>query len=238
MRVPKEVEKAICKEYESDINNSLPILSKKYGFSTTTIHNVLKRSGVTTRSIKESLQKTRGRRLSDEVLLNRIRSKVKSYSNRFSDLDVRDDFGYYFAGFVDGEGSFVINGDFRHRENYKTTFSINLREDDRKILEYFRDTLKVGNIRDNIRSQENKEKWNIEGENPKVIWEVADYCELYYIIIPLLEKYPLRAKKKEDFEIWSNAIKTRCESQNYQHIIDELRNAYVGLKEQRTYKEG
>jgi hypothetical protein len=237
MPVSRREEKLICRDYKSNVKNSLPVLAKKYKYSQTTIYNVLRRNKVSIRSIKESVQHLKGRRVSDKALLKRVKSKINAYKLHFDDLDIDSDFGNYLAGFTDGEGTFIIVPDFRNRENYKTAFSISLRADDRKILEEFKRVLKVGHIRVTNRSSKNKRKWHILNGNPKVIWEVANYCDLYFIIIPFFEKFPLRAKKRRDFEIWSKAVKTRCECNDYSKIIDSLRNANIELKEIRIYRE-
>ena len=61
---------------------------------------------------------------------------------------INPSFGFWFAGFVDGEGCFRIhkcrNGDY-----YECHFQIKIRKDDRKVLEEIQTTFGFGRIQDN-----------------------------------------------------------------------------------------
>lgn len=108
----------------------------------------------------------------------------------------------WFVGLTDGEGSFQIDKR-NHRSpgaNYHCHFTIALRDDDRAILEEIRDTLGIGKIYDKPdRSTLTCKK------RPQVEYRVgtiADCAEL----VKLFDTYPLRAKKRRDFEIWKQAV--------------------------------
>src|SRR5438552_17337497 len=62
---------------------------------------------------------------------------------------VPDSVGYYFAGFVDGEGSFNLS--FRKRPDYnlpwKVSLCLNVSQKDRVILTLLKDHLQCGTIR-------------------------------------------------------------------------------------------
>ena len=62
---------------------------------------------------------------------------------------IPDRIGYYYAGFVDGEGSFNIS--FRRRRDYKMPWKVslclNVSQKDQIILEEFRSIIKCGSIR-------------------------------------------------------------------------------------------
>ena len=111
------------------------------------------------------------------------------------DLDIPDGFGHWLAGFTDGEGCFVIR--FQKPKYTKCFFSIRLRADDIDILQEIQETLGVGQIR---LSKE-------DGHNEVAGWQVCAIGDLIHVLIPLFEKYPLRAKKKRDFAIWSRAVR-------------------------------
>src|ERR1043166_2403706 len=62
---------------------------------------------------------------------------------------IPDSLGYYFAGFVDGEGSFNLS--FRKRPDYKLPWKVslclNVSQKDRVILTLFRQHIQCGTIR-------------------------------------------------------------------------------------------
>lgn len=115
------------------------------------------------------------------------------------DLEVPDEFGYWLAGFTDGEACFAasLTVDKNGYHNLYTRFVIEIREDDRAILEEIRDILKVGGVW--RRAQRG-------GSKPLVAYYVTRNADLYHVIIPLFEKYPLRTKKARDFSIWRELV--------------------------------
>ena len=106
-----------------------------------------------------------------------------------------DDFSFYITGLVDGEGSFSISiqKDPTHRLGYrlKPSFSLGLHKEDLRILNEIRDNLDCGTIYFNKKMVQLK---------------VEDIDSLVDKVIPFFEKYPLRAKKKEDFEIFKKVV--------------------------------
>ncbi len=109
--------------------------------------------------------------------------------------------GDYIAGFVDGEGCFVLTyrRDVRHdRKNspeyfyWRTEFAILLKSDDKNILEKIKNTLRCG--------------WISINKNNGARYTVSDINDLYYKIIPFFDKYKLRAKKRHDYKLWKEAV--------------------------------
>lgn len=147
---------------------------------------------------------------------------------KFQDLEIDSSFGFYISGFVDGEGSFGIYPSYKKcADTHKAKFSISIREDDLDILNQMKDMLKVGNITRTVRKKQCNEK-------PKVTWEVSSLPELYFVIIPFFEAFPLRAKKRKDFEVWRRAILgLEVDYFKYKELM-EL--AHVELKEVRSYE--
>jgi hypothetical protein len=99
--------------------------------------------------------------------------------------------GYYFAGFVDGEGSFNLS--FRKRRDYKLPWKIslclNVSQKDQVILERLKGILQCGTIR-----------YKSDG-----VWffEVNNLTSILERVIPFFERYPfLSAKKQRDFAIF------------------------------------
>lgn len=110
--------------------------------------------------------------------------------------------GDYIAGFVDGEGCFYLTyrSDTRHERlgapkyfRWTPYFAILLREDDLAILELIRNTLGCGKI------------YRIKGGF--LSYSIQNINDLYEKVRPFFTKYSLRARKKTDFELWSQSLK-------------------------------
>lgn len=99
--------------------------------------------------------------------------------------------GYYFAGFVDGEGSFNLS--FRKRADYrlpwKVSLCLNVSQKDRSVLALLKHHLKCGTIR-----YKSDGVWSFEVNNLTAIREN---------VIPFFEQFRfLSTKKKRDFAIF------------------------------------
>jgi hypothetical protein len=104
---------------------------------------------------------------------------------------IPDSIGYYFAGFVDGEGSFNLS--FRRRQDYKLPWKVslclNVSQKDRSILTLLKDHLQCGTIRYKC-----DDVWFFEVNNLTAILEH---------VIPFFTRFPfLSAKKLRDFAIF------------------------------------
>ena len=105
--------------------------------------------------------------------------------------DVPERIGYYFAGFVDGEGSFNLT--FRKRKDYrqpwKVSLCLNVSQKDKVILALLKRHIKCGTIR-----YKNGGVW---------MFEVNNLTALQENVIPFFNKFGfLSAKKKRDFAIF------------------------------------
>ena len=104
---------------------------------------------------------------------------------------IPDRIGYYFAGFVDGEGSFHLS--FRRRRDYKLPWKVslclNVSQKDKVILALLKRHLKCGTIR-----YKSDDVWMFEVNNLNAIHEN---------VIPFFRQFGfLSAKKKRDFAIF------------------------------------
>jgi hypothetical protein len=110
--------------------------------------------------------------------------------------------GNYVAGFIDGEGCFTIviskHKTKRLGVDARLHFQIEVRDDDRKIIEDIRETLDCGRI-----YTLSYEKY---GWNPHVELKVSSLSEITNKLIPFLMLYPLRAKKKYSLELFQKAV--------------------------------
>lgn len=114
-----------------------------------------------------------------------------------------DGFGHWLAGFIDGEGCFGIPPN--NANGYMCRFSIGLRVDDRPVLEAIHRRLRIGGIYD--RPLTARATAMRAGTQPGVSWVVTDQrgCAL---LVQLLDRFPLRAKKAKDYAIWREAVIT------------------------------
>lgn len=114
--------------------------------------------------------------------------------------------GDYIAGFVDGEGCFALK--FRKEIKYSRgkrsgikpiyfywdiEFAIMLKGDDKEILDKIQATLNCGKV-------------GIIDKRGFVRYSVNNITDLSGKIVPFFQKYPLRAKKRSDFELWKEAV--------------------------------
>ncbi len=111
--------------------------------------------------------------------------------------------GDYVAGFIDGEGCFTIVIS-KHKTkklglDARLHFQIEVRADDREILQQIRDTIDCGNIYDL--------SYERYGWNPHVELKVSSFREITDKLIPFLKQYPLRAKKHNSFQYFLQAVK-------------------------------
>lgn len=109
----------------------------------------------------------------------------------------REQFGHWLSGFVDGEGCFRLGF---YKKKPTAAFSISLRADDKPILELIRSYLGCGKPI-YVAKGLNRGK-----ESPIAMYVVTGVPSLHDIIIPHFQRCPLRAKKGNDFVVWSQAI--------------------------------
>lgn len=105
---------------------------------------------------------------------------------------------YYLVGLVDGEGCFSVtfNNHKNNRIEVRLIFEIELREDDKVILERVQKTLECGNIYH--LTYEKYKKWR-----PHYKYKVSNFKDIILKIIPFFNKYQLQAKKKNSFKVFS-----------------------------------
>jgi hypothetical protein len=107
-------------------------------------------------------------------------------------------FGNWLAGFIDGEGCFKIvkgkprPGSFQWR--WCLEFTLALRDDDAAILHEIHQRVGIGHLHlERPRRGSRQLRWRI--------CSAADRA----VLINLLERYPLRAKKRKSYAAWKAA---------------------------------
>jgi hypothetical protein len=144
-----------------------------------------------------------------------------------------DAFGHWLAGFIDGEGCFRIQCGLAGRRfpYYTCQFSLKQRDDDGGLLREIVERTGIGRVRgDGTRSGNSKPclRWCVESK--------ADTAAL----VALLDRYPLRSRKRHDYAIWREAVIYRASdprgnrwhgSRNWEPMADFKRR----IEEARAY---
>lgn len=108
----------------------------------------------------------------------------------------------YIAGFIDGEGCFVItickSSWSKIGIQSQLNFQIELRDDDEDILRKIKETLGCGRI---YHLQYERYGWN-----PHSRLMISRMADINDKLIPFLRKTPLRAKKRHSFKLFCEAV--------------------------------
>lgn len=108
-----------------------------------------------------------------------------------------DAFGYWFAGYFDGEGCLTVF--YRERGGYperRVGVQIACREDDADIIRHIHDT--IGGT-----------TWTSPQKGttrPAHNWRIEAAPDLAEIILPIFDTYPLRSKKRLEYRIWRGLV--------------------------------
>lgn len=130
---------------------------------------------------------------------------MQDFSFRQSLLVIPPEVGYRLAGFCDGEAHFGIGRvrkPARRRVpiTHHCLFAVNLRWDDRAVLEHYREATGLGVIHFNSRGRQRA------FGNPLAMWRI-ERKEECLALVAILEEYPLWSKKLRDFAIWAQAVR-------------------------------
>lgn len=137
------------------------------------------------------------------------------------------DFGNWIAGFVDGEGCFFM-APVNRPGGYRPAFSLSVRADDDQILKLVRDTLDVGTVHYYTASSGSRVvRWMVQAQK-----DCAALAQFF-------EEFPLRAKKRADWEIWREAVavaaRLRSGRANNYETYATLRQLRDELRDGRRY---
>lgn len=125
---------------------------------------------------------------------------------------------YFVTGFCDGESTFYLG--ISKSSARKTgwmiipSFSIEVYDKDKKLIEAVKYLFSVGNIR-------------VRGRDNQLIYSVSSIEDLKNIIIPHFEKFPLLTQKWSDFELFKSAIDI---IHNKDHLTEEGLHKIISIK--------
>jgi len=112
------------------------------------------------------------------------------------DLNIDPLWCAWFSGILDGEGTFNIQCN-SHDLGVHTSLAIKMRDDEADGIREIYDKLHCGIVYFGAAQCIG---------NPYVVWRVEAISGIVNIIIPILDKYPLRMKKQHDYKIWREAV--------------------------------
>lgn len=135
------------------------------------------------------------------------------------------DFGNWIAGFIDGEGCFFIVKVSKRPGGFRPAFSLALRADDAAVVHQLHKALSLGNVH----------YYSASNGNRVVRWSVQSRADCA-ALIDFLEGHQLRAKKKNDFDLWKQAVKLtttlrtgRAAKKHNDQIYNQLRELKTEL---------
>jgi hypothetical protein len=132
----------------------------------------------------------------------------------------------WFAGFVDGEGTFNIGGD-----RLQPRFALNQRDDDSELVRAIHKFLGVGSL--HTKSVNPDTKYGYIKGNPQLKLNVAG-CDCL-VIVGYLDQAPLRSKKAREYPFWKKAVmdySTHIGDRYHPEIVIERQSRLSVLKEQ------
>lgn len=135
----------------------------------------------------------------------------------------REGFAYWLSGFADGEATFGLRiCRQQNKLNCLALFRITLRDDDADTLRMIHSFWQCGRLTlsDNSRSK-------IKNAKPIAIYGVQSVADLTNIVIPHFERYPLRAKKRNDFLIWRKGVDLMAEIQSRPRVYREGGSGFI-----------
>ena len=104
--------------------------------------------------------------------------------------NVSEDFLFWFSGFTDAEGNFLITLD---RDFVKFRFKISLHVDDIETLNTIKSKLKIGRV-------------TVESNRNRCAFIVEKHEDIKNIICPIFNTFPLHTSKRLDFEDFYKAF--------------------------------
>lgn len=131
----------------------------------------------------------------------------------------------YVSGFIDGEGSFSVSiGEHKTLKRgleVRPEFEIELRADDREILERIVVTIGAGKIYDC--------SYDRYGWYPHVKYKITNRKDMMAFLFPFLDKNPLQAKKAKSYKLFKQIV---LMTSHKEHLTDIGFGKIVKLRQQ------
>jgi hypothetical protein len=133
--------------------------------------------------------------------------------------------GAYVAGFIDGEGSFSVSVG-KHKTlsrglEVRPEFEIEVRADDREVIERILVTIGCGRIYDC--------SYERYGWYPHIKYKVTSTREMEEILFPFLDVHPLQAKKAKSYVLFKEIV---LSYRRKEHLTDAGFNKILKTRDQ------
>lgn len=123
---------------------------------------------------------------------------AKFVKERIVNTEAEKSIGNYIAGFVDGEGSFIVSLEKTNFPRLRAMFKVELTYDDFEILDWLKTIFGVGNTYV-LPSRKSNTKAACR-------FVVQDLESLVFKVIPFFHNYQLQGKKKQDYIRFADII--------------------------------
>ena len=138
-------------------------------------------------------------------------------------MNLTPEWASWFSGLVDGEGCFII---YRIGARYHSaSFVINMRADDKPMLEEIRQTLGFGAVhrRRRQRTGNDTHAYHVSGAKHMLA------------LVRLFDQFPLRSRKRKDYEVWRTFVLLHASPKNA--TDPRLAELFREIKEARVFTE-
>lgn len=134
-------------------------------------------------------------------------------------MQLSNDYGYWFSGFVDGEGCFQVA---QSKTAYWCRFSLTQRDDNAPLVYSLREQLALGFVT-RVKARATSK--------PQVQWFIQKKQECVELV-SILDQFPLRSKKADDYRMWKEAVMAWQLPEGYK-LLPEFQTK---IREARAYK--
>lgn len=163
-----------------------------------------------------SVRSTKRRSLRRNINLKAPYGKEQIYKEKLNP--------HYIAGFIDGEGCFSISvgkhKTLKRRLEIRPEFDIELRADDKEILERILITIGCGKIYD--------QSYERYGWFPHAKYKITSTKDMVNYLFPFLDKYPLQAKKSQVYKYFKEIVLMFSRKE---HLTDRGLEKIIKLRE-------
>jgi hypothetical protein len=159
---------------------------------------------------------------------------LKFLLHKYQPPALEGEWGMWFAGITDGEGSFSIAKGSPTGHYYQANYSLSLRVDDAQVLYDIQKHLQLGNLYDKAGHT------NFQGytSHPGMTFMVSGLEECYRLV-QIFDRYPLRSKKALDFAIWKEFVTFKMSVKWKKSSVDRTQEQelYKQLRAAKAYQD-
>ena len=136
---------------------------------------------------------------------------------------------HFIAGYVSGEGSFYISAPKTSAGQLQCGFSLKVRDDDRELVDTVWLALnRVGRIYP-IEAKRYQYDWDTVKRHDAVTLMIRRLSDLVNTVIPFFDHYPLRGKKRVNYDLWRQAVLMMW---NDEHLTESGQAAILEIRAQ------